>query len=132
MARVGASGTGGASGSPQATPVYVYNEVTNVNPGIETTIATYTAVAGVACSLQSISSSSTNVTIFLVYINSNVVDKQYGSYTQYNVFFQYFTGNTTAPGIPLNTGDVVKVTAIQNQTSTANFNAVIQILEVET
>jgi hypothetical protein len=131
MARVSSSGSGGAGGSPQANSVYTYNEVTNVNPGIETTIVTYTAPSGVNTYLQFATVSSTNVSIFLIYVNSSLVGKKYGSYTQYNVDFEYFTGNTTAPGITLNTGDVVKVTAIQNQTTTANFDAVIQSLEVE-
>jgi hypothetical protein len=130
MARVSSSGAGGAGGSPLANSVYNYNEVTNVSPGVETTIVTYTAVSTANCYLQYVESSGTNVSQFRVYINAAVVDKKYGSWTQYNVEFAYFTGNTTAPGIKLSTGDVVTITGVQSSTTTSNFNAVIQVLEI--
>lgn len=131
MARVSSSGAGGAGGSPVSDSVYRYNEVTNVNPGIETTISTYIAISTAECYLQAISCSGTNVAEYRVYINSTVVDKKYTYFTEFNLNFGYFTGNTTTPGIKLITGDIVSIRAIQNRGSTCNFNALLQILEVE-
>lgn len=131
MGRLSASGAGGASSDIPASSKYVYNEVTNVTPGIETTISTYTAISGKDCFLQSVEYSGTNIATFRVYINGTVVDKQYTYFTYYNGLFQYLTGNSTSPGISLNTGDVVLITGIQNRSSTCDFNANIQILEVQ-
>ncbi len=127
MARISASGNGGAGGSPLADSVYVYNEVTNVSPGVETLIVSYTATG--TAYMQQVKVSGTNVAEFRVYKNTIVVDKAYTSFTQYNELFEYFTGNSTAPGVLLIAGDLIEIKAIQNRPSTCSFSAVIQILE---
>lgn len=132
MARTSASGGGGAGGAPAAGSVYRYNEVTNVLPGLETLITSYTAVSTADCYLQQVASSGTNMAEFRVYINGVVSDKQYSSLTQFGVQFDYFTGNTSVPGVKLSTGDIVTVKALQNRPYSCNFNATIQILEVTT
>lgn len=128
MARISASGSGGAGGSPSASSTYVYAEVTNVAPGVETVITSYTAVGGDY--LQQVSVSGTNVAEFRVYKNGAVMDKTYTSFTEYNEWFDYFTGNDNNPGLKLIAGDVIIIKGLQNRSSTCSFNAVIQILEV--
>jgi hypothetical protein len=130
MARISASGAGGASTDIPANSVYTYNEVTNVNPGIETIIATYNVNAGANCYLQMISASGTNKAEFRIYKNTDIIDKKYTYYTEFNTEFDYFTGNNTAPGIKLESGDVIYIKAIQNRPTTCDFNAIIQVLEV--
>lgn len=128
MARISASGSGGSGGSPLADSVYIYNEVTNVVPAVETTIATYTA-SGTAY-LQQVKVSGTNMAEYRIYKNGSVIDKVYSSLTEFNDSVNYFTGNDTAPGIKLMASDLIEIKGIQNRPSTCSFNAVIQILEV--
>jgi hypothetical protein len=129
MARIATSGGGGAGGAPSATVDYVYNEVTNVPNGVETTVASYTA-AGVQTSyLQSIQMAGTNVSEFRIYINGAPMDKAYLSLTQYNAVRDYFTGNVSTPGFKLSTGDIIVVKALQTgRDSTGNYNATIQVI----
>lgn len=108
---------------------YVYNEVTNISPGIETTIATYTVLGPNPSYLQIIGSAGQNIGEIRVYKNASVIDKFYLYYTAFNAEFDYRTNVGGVPGIELLTGDVILVTGLNNSTSTCNFNAKIQVLE---
>lgn len=107
-----------------------YNEVTGVASGIETTVATYTANTLADCYLERIMGSGTNVSEYRLYQNATIIDKKYSSFTDFNVVFEFSTGNTSAPGLKLGTSDVIYLKIIHTRPSVGNFNANILVTEV--
>ena len=139
MARLGASGGGGAAsnvfvtnGALGGTPttVYNYNEITNIAPSVETTIVSYTVNSAADCYLQIIASSGQNIGEIRVYRNGSVIDKKYLYYTGFNMDFDYRNADPAFPGLLLSTGDVIYVKGVNNSTSNCSFNAKIQVVEV--
>ena len=110
--------TSGTSGNK----VLVYNELTLVPIGIETTIATY-IVAAETATFTSATLSSENIGIATVYINSQPVDKQYITYTAYNLQFSF-------KDIVISSGDILEVKATNMGQTACSINAKIQIIEV--
>lgn len=103
------------------TATQVYNEITNVAIGMETTILSYT-VLGSSALLEGISASGQNIGEIRVYKNAAVIDKQYLYYTGFNLSFIF-------KNIGLANGDVISVSGINNGEDICNFNAKIQIIE---
>lgn len=114
-----------------ATIVNTYNEVTSVPPSVETTVVSY-LVNTTNVFLQSIAASGSNIGEIRVYVNATVIDKRYLYYTGFNVFFDYKTFLTSAPGSLIANGDTIYVKAVNNGQSmdTCSFNATIQVAEV--
>lgn len=110
--------------------VTTFNEVTNVASGIETTVVTYTANDLAICFIERIMSSGTNVSEYRLYRNADIIDKKYSSYTEYNVVFEFSTGDTSAPGLKIGDTDVIYLKAIHTRPSVGSFNANILVLEV--
>lgn len=111
------------------TLVSIFNEITNVPAGIETTIASFQATSANKTYLQIVKCSSQNIGEVKVYKNSDVMDKNYLYYTTFNIDFDYRTTIPSLPGIPLIQNDTIYVKGLNNSTSTCNFNAKIQVLE---
>lgn len=128
--------TGGAlnvnvvNSSAAYTPAYAYNEITNVAVGIETTITTYTVTSVNGAYLQLIGSSGQNIGEIRIYKNNIIIDKNYLYYTGFNVNFDYRASVSGTPGVSLDTGDIIYVKGLNNSVGTCNFNAKIQVLEV--
>lgn len=107
--------------TPLGTTVLVYNE--SVVPiGVETTVTTYT-VLGATAALSNIGASGENIGEIRVYKNGVIIDKQYLYYTSFNLTFAF-------PAIPLISGDIIAVKALNNGQDICNFNAKIQLTEV--
>lgn len=120
----------GFTPSANVNQIDVYNEVTGVASGIETTVLTYVIGATGVYYLQLISSAASNVTLYMIKRNGIVMDKQYGSWTQYDFEFDYRSNNDLSAGFKLTASDVITVTAIHTSPSLASFNARIQLLQV--
>ncbi len=122
----------GPSPSTVNTPL-VYNEVTSVTSGVETSISTYTVPTGVSSYLIQIECAGNNNGIYIVYRNGSVIDKKYTTYgAPLDIKFDFEVGYSSVPGLELATGDVILVTVTQASTSMGTFNAKIQALEVVT
>lgn len=121
--------TGG--GSPTAhNLVYNYNEVTNVAPGVETTITSYTAPSGKSSYLLFGSVSGTNMSEYRMYTTSTIFDKKYTSLTQFNSTFDYKSGDSMIPGYLVPATTTVYVKVIHDRSSNGNFNASLEVLEI--
>lgn len=143
MARIGTSSTGGnvaisqggntatvngdgslnvrLSGTESGPTTLVYNEVSSVPLATETTIVSYT-VTGTAAQLLAISASGQNIGEIRIYKNADVIDKQYLTWTAFNLDFNF-------RNIDFATGDVVSVKGINDGQDLCSFNAKIQIIE---
>jgi len=108
----------------------LYNEVSAVAVGIETTINTYTAPVGKTCYLLNILGAGQNIGQFNIYSGVPLFDKQYLSYTLFNVTFDYKTGVNSVPGYVVASGSTIKVTAINAGSSSCMYNSRIMVLEV--
>lgn len=108
----------------------LYNEVTTISVGSETTINTYTAPTGKVAYLLTVLGNGENTAIYNIYNNGVLFDKQYSSLTQFAVEFDYKTGASSVPGFIIPVGNVLVVTTINSGNSSANFNSRLLILEV--
>lgn len=117
--------------NPSQVSVLVYNEVTAVAVGVETTIATYTAPAGPTTScLLLVYAGGTNVAQWKIYNGSSVYDSKYTSAAELNGNFDFKTGSSIVPGQIIGPGSTIVVTANQIGTSSGTFNARIQVLQI--
>lgn len=124
MARISSSSSSGTVNVIRpGIAAIVYDEATNVPVGVETTIVIYTLL-GTSGLLSNIGASGQNIGEIRIYINGSIIDKQYLYYTDYNLNFAF-------EGISLNTGDVVAVKVLNSGQETCNFNANIQVTEVQ-
>lgn len=114
-----------------ATIVNTYNEINSVPVAVETTIVSY-LVNNTISFLQSVSASGSNIGEIRVYVNATVIDKRYLYYTSFNVYFDYKTFLTSAPGNLIANGSTIYVKGVNNGQSvdTCSFNATIQVAEV--
>lgn len=130
----GPEGPQGIPGDPaQAytlTNIPIYNEVTNVAPGVEVVVASYTVLPGDDIFFQRANASGSNVATFTVTLNGVVQDKKYTYFTYFNIDFNFNSGVNLFPGLQLTTGDVIQVRAIQNRLDNCSFNARMQLVKV--
>ncbi len=112
------------------TVVISYNEVSSVPVGVETVINTFVAPSGFTSYLLSIVCSGQNIGQFNIYLNGVLFDRQYLSYTLFNILFDYKTNSSSVPGFVMNPGDILSIKAINSGLSSTLFNARIMILEV--
>lgn len=112
-----------------ASGLKVYNEVSAIASGIETIVATHTALAGRRTFLQKVSASGDNIAKYKVKVNGTTVDfrrTNFGSDLNANFFFD----GELNPGLAVGVGAVITVTVLHNRGSVSDFNAKIQYLEV--
>lgn len=116
--------------NPNQNSVLVFNEVSSVPVGIETTIATYTAPVGKTSCLLQVYVGGMNVAQMKVYNNTTIYDSKYTSAAGLNENFDFKTGSSIVPGQIIGPGNSITVTVNQIGTGTATFNARIQVLEI--
>lgn len=117
----------GAAGN--RTSVNEYAESLSVPSGSTTTIVTYTVPIGKTASLQRVAVSGENIALFTVLVNAVVIDSRrtwFGG--SLNTDFNFSA--TSDAGIDLVAGDVVTVQVLHNRPSTGDFEARIQVIEV--
>jgi hypothetical protein len=110
--------------------IAVYNEVSAVASGIETTVATYINNNVTTNFLVRIETSGTNIAEYRLYRNASIIDKKYSEFTQLNTVFEYSTADTSAPGLKTATSDTFYLKVIHNRPNVGNFNAKLLVLEV--
>ncbi len=118
--------------NPNQNSVLVYNQVAAVPVGITTTIATYTAPSSpVTACLLLVSVAGENVGQWTV-TNSvaGVYDQNYTSAAALNEYFNFETGSSVVPGQVIGAGNTITVSVNQIGSSSGNFNARIQVLEI--
>lgn len=116
---------------PDSNVISTFSAITNVSPAVSTIVTTYTTPTDANFYyLQLISASGQNVSQYQVCINGSPIDQKLTYYTYFNVDFDYRSNSMASPGIFLNSGDIVTLVILQSGTSTANFNARIQVLEM--
>lgn len=108
----------------------LYNEVSGIAVGIETTINSYTAPIGKTSYLLSILSSGGNRGTYNIYNNGSLFDRQYSNVTVLTANFDYKTGSGSVPGMVIPVGNTIDVKIVNAGSSTADYNARFMILEV--
>lgn len=128
--------TGGAL-NVNAAPIFVtedivvlFNEVSTISIGLETTINTFTAPSGKISYLLSILNSGGNRAQYNIYLNGVMFDRQYTNVTQLTAPFDYKTNSSSVPGMVISVGDVITVKVVNSGTTTADFNSRFLIMEV--
>lgn len=116
--------------NPNQNSVLIYGEQTSVPVGSETVIATYTAPVGKTSCLLLAYVGGENVAEWIVYNNAAIYDKKYTSAAALNENFDFKTGSSIVPGQIIGVGNTITVTVNQIGTSSADFNARIQVLEI--
>lgn len=107
-----------------------YAEVTSVPSASTTTINTYTVPVAKEAFLQKIDVSGTNIAMYEVLVNAVVQDKArtyFGNSLNDTFDFSSFSQD----GYRLVTGDIVLVRVTHNRPNVGDFNARIQIVEVD-
>jgi hypothetical protein len=102
---------------------YLYYEVSSVASGVQTTIATFTAVA--KCLLEKALYSTDNVSRFDVYLNSTTIATARNYFTSYSGCFDFIS--KTGRGLVLEPGDVVEIKAIHNRPYVGSYEATLQL-----
>jgi hypothetical protein len=100
----------------------VFNAITSVASGIETTIVSYTVPVGKKVLLHKSDMSGTNVSKFTMYLNGNPLSVQRVYYTEFNAKMDF-------SGLYLTGGDILVLKVIHNMSSLGDFEANIQIDE---
>lgn len=113
-----------------ALSVLNYNEITNVAPGVESTVVSYTAGMVGQQFLLLNEVSGENIGEVKVYRNGVAMDKKYLSYMSFNVDFDYRSDSAACPGYKLTGGDLIEIKATNRGNSNCSFNGKIQVLEV--
>lgn len=121
MSRITSSSSGGLVTVRPTSSVLLYNEITSVVASLESDILVYT-VSAASSLLVSASVSGGNIGLVVIYKNSDVIDKQYLHYTQFNLAFDF--SNT-----PLANGDVITITGLNQGNGLCDFNARLQVIE---
>lgn len=118
------------SGAPTTNAIVknAYSEVTSVGSGITTTVITYTVPVSNTAVLERVTISGENIALFTLKVNGTTVDVFRTYYLNLNGIFNFLTGNSN--GYTLNTGDVVTVSVLHTQSSVANFESRIQVIEI--
>lgn len=108
----------------------LYNEVSTIAVGIETTINTYTAPVGKISYLLTITSSGGNRATYNIYNNGVLFDRVYSNVTALTGNFDYKTGSGSVPGMVIPEGNTIDVKVVNAGNSAADYNARFMILEV--
>lgn len=104
---------------------YVFNEISSVPSGSETTIASYTVPAGKTASLHLCETSGTNIGTFNLYLGTTLINRKR----------TYFGGELNATmeftnkGYQLTAGQTITLKVIHNRPSPGDFEANLQIKE---
>jgi hypothetical protein len=112
-----------------ASGLKVYNEVSAIVSGVETTVATHTALAGRRTFLQKVSASGDNIAKYKVKVNGITVDfrrTNFGSDLNADFFFD----GELNPGLEVGIGAIITVTVLHTRGGVSDFNAKIQYLEI--
>lgn len=109
--------------------INVFNSVSALSSGTETTVATYTVPAAATSYLQLVQCTGTNVSIFRVKLNSQVIAIDRLWWTR-SVSSQIKFIETDSLGLKLDEGDVVDVTVIHSRPYVGDFEARIVLIEV--
>jgi hypothetical protein len=120
-------GSGGGGGNTPVPATELFDSVSSVAVGVETTVVTLTVPAGHTAFLSTVQASGDKIGVFKVYVNSAEISQGYISLTSFNIGFTYSAGTVT--GVPLNSGDIVKVTITNNSFSPpepGDYSATIQ------
>lgn len=107
-----------------------YNEITAVASGVDALVTTYTVPPGKAAYLSRIEYSGTNIAIYTVNINSQPQDKKRTNYAVSLNDSTIFNSNGNT-GIPLVAGDEVDLVVRHVNNSAGDFNARIEVIEVD-
>lgn len=111
-----------SSGTISSIITLVYNEITSVAVGIEVIVLSYVVINPTA-QLINIAASGQNIGEVRVYKNTSVIDKQYLTYTAFNLNFDF-------KNVGFATGDVISIKAVNSGQDLCNFNANIKIIEI--
>lgn len=111
------------------TPKSVYAEVSSVASATLTTVVAYTVPVGKKATLERISMSGQNIATYTAEVNSVIVDKKR---TWFNGPMSEEMNFITSSGgsIQLAASDVVRVRVVHNRPAVADFNARIDIIEI--
>lgn len=115
--------------SPNVTGLKKYNEVSSVASGVETTIATHTALGGRRTFLQKVSASGDNVSKYRIKVNGTTIDLKRTMFGE-DLNCEFIFDGEINPGYEVSVGDVITVTAIHTRPGTSDYNAKIQYIEV--
>jgi hypothetical protein len=105
-----------------------YNEVLAVASGVETTIATHTAVGGRRTFLQKAFGSGDNIAKYRVKVNGTTIDMKRTMFDNLNADF-FYDGEMN-PGLEVTVGDIITITAIHTRPGTSDYNGKIMYIEV--
>lgn len=116
-------------GSAEVTKEY-FNQAPAVVSGSETNVIIYTVPPAIKALLQRIDVGGANIAEFRYYKN-NVLTRMKRTYWGAGLCesFDFFTG--AEEGIPLVAGDVVKITALHEQPQPGDFEATVQVQEID-
>lgn len=130
MSRVtSSSASGNSTINFTGSQVNVFNEITSVSAGIETVVAIFTNNTLAIGYLQKVSVAGNNMAEYRIYLNDDIIDKQYSSLTQFNLEFNYLPGNSGHQGLELERNDKIYVKVIHNRPDLGIFSARIQGFE---
>lgn len=118
--------------NPNQNSVLKFMENASVSVGVDTVLVTYTAPAAptVACLLL-VYVGGTNVAAYTIDNSAaGTYDKKYTSAAGLNEEFDFKTGSSIVPGQIIGAGNTITVTVNQIGTSSGDFNARLQVLEI--
>jgi hypothetical protein len=101
-----------------------------VPSGVTTTITSYTCPPNKYAALQIVSASGDNIGKYTLLLNGTPMDSQRTNFGgDLNARFDFVTGNTSE--LVFNVGDVISIQILHNRPYAGDFEARIQILEVD-
>lgn len=128
---INADGSINTTSQPAAniSSVNMYGEISSLASNTETTLASYTAIAGRETFFQKIAVSGENIAEYRVKVSGTLVDKKRTYFGQsLNAEFKY-DGELNS-GYRLSPGQILTVTVIHKRPVVGDFNARLTILEV--
>lgn len=106
----------------------IYNEITSVASGVETTISTYTVPVGKYSYLTRAEFSGDQVARYRIYIDSVTQASRRTNFgTNLSDDMSFFSGSND--GIYLIAGSVVNLTVLHDRTGSGNFEGRLQLIE---
>lgn len=111
--------------------VNVYNEISSVASGVETTILTYTVPIGKTAYLLLAECAGSNTAYYKVLHNITTLGKQYTYFGgNLNAKFEFSTTIKADPGFKLLAGETITVRVRHERPSTGDFNSRVQVVEI--
>jgi hypothetical protein len=112
-----------------STPLSIYGEISGVDSGIPTRIASYKVPKSRVFWLSKIDVSGDNVSEYAFIVNSITWDKKFSSFFQYSLTFDFYNfGN----GFSFSQNTMLEIWVTHNRPTPASFNARIQGMLVGT